>query len=141
MTPKFLGWFRRNCVALLTIGVALLGVLASAYYANEADQSASTAAEAAKNAEMLASSAFSIANNYPPSIEVSSTSLELRETGCSEYLGNVSCIFTGTFNVSFAIIGPHQGTYNITFLGLANWVAFTQVRLCIRHIRQSTMLQ
>jgi hypothetical protein len=77
------------------------------------------AMDSSNQALSIASSAYSIANNYGPIVEVSSTSLILQPVLCGPVgSGNVSCRFTGTFNVSFRIIAPHVGTYNITFLGL-----------------------
>ena len=36
----------------------------------------------------------------------------------------MSCSFKGTFNVSFTIIAPHAGTYNVSVVGLVGWGPF-----------------
>jgi hypothetical protein len=100
--------------------VALLGVLTSAYYANQANQNASSAAEDAKNADTLASSAFSIANNYPPSIVVRNyTTVVLRPVDCVPNSPlTVQCELSGSFNLNFSIIAPHTGRYNVYIVGI-----------------------
>lgn len=68
----------------------------------------------------IANSAFSVANNYPPQLEAISTQLILRPENCGfgSPPNNLSCTFRGVFNVSFTIIGPHVGTYNLSILGI-----------------------
>jgi len=101
------------------IGVAVLGALItagpSAYFANEANQNASNAAEDAKSADVLASSAFSIANNFPASIILRGyTPVGLRPVNCVPISpSTVLCGLNGGFNLNFSIIAPHSGRYNV----------------------------
>ncbi len=67
--------------------------------------------------------AFNIASNYPPSVQLENVSpLVLTET-CSPApstpspIGNLTtrnCSVKGAFNVSFSIVSPHAGTYNVS---------------------------
>ena len=67
--------------------------------------------------------AFNIANNYPPSVDIlGTTPLTFVEDCGPRYpvttqMGNfsaTSCNLSGTFNVTFSIISPHEGQYKIS---------------------------
>jgi len=61
--------------------------------------------------------AFNLANNYQPSVEIRKSSpLVLAESCVEGPPATRSCSLAGTFNVSFSIISPHPGTYNITLV-------------------------
>jgi hypothetical protein len=102
-------------ISMMSLAVSAIGAYASW----------STSTEAVS----IAGSAYSIANNYAPRVEVrSSTALELRPANCkpTDSSGNMSCSFRGTFNVSFLIIAAHVGTYNINIVAFNSWGNFSR---------------
>lgn len=109
----------RYAKAALAVSIITLVIMAVGIYASWS--TATQANSAANQAVGIASSAYSIANNYPPHIEVISTPLVLRPVNCEASLGeNSSCSFRGVFNVSFTIIAPHVGTYDISIEAISS---------------------
>ena len=108
-------------IALASFLVSIIGTYASW-------STASQAVSAAERAASIAKSAYEIANNYPPSVEIRSTTRLMLYPDLSRkasFSTNVSCPFTGRFNVSFTIIAPHVGNYNISILAFNGPVSFS----------------
>ncbi len=100
----------------ITLGIAILALIVSLIGVYESTQAQSTANDALG----LQKRSFEIANNYSYVQVTSVTPLELRPQDCVPIgsSSNVSCSFGGTFNVSFTIIAPQAGTFNVTVLGV-----------------------
>ena len=105
---------RPNRTQVLKGLLMLATIVISLHSLYEADQSR----RASEQAVDIASSAFSIAN-FRPSVEVSGTTPLMLNVDCKlDKSRNVTCSFRGSFNVTFLIIAPHVGTYNISSLTL-----------------------
>lgn len=72
--------------------------------------------------------AFNIANNYPPSVDILETTPLTLVESCgprsmvTTQMGNFSaksCNLSGTFNVTFSIISPHEGQYKISIISFS----------------------
>lgn len=106
----------------LTIAIVglLVGTIVNSIGVYESMSKADRAQSTANEALSLAKSSFAIANNYSYVEVTNSSRLELRPRDCAPIRSssNVSCNFAGTFNVSFTIIAPQAGIYNVTMIGV-----------------------
>jgi hypothetical protein len=102
-------------ISMIALAVSAIGVYANWITANQANINSNAAVS-------IASSAYGVANNYPPSIIVNGSELMLRRADGCLAMGGVPekslCDLAGNFNASISIIAPHAGRYNITFFDL-----------------------
>jgi hypothetical protein len=95
-------------MAIATILTVIISGV-SLYYSNQANTNAA-------QANSIASSAYSILNNYPPYLDASSNGvLELRPMNCKQINASyVDCEFGGTFSVNVTVIAPHNGVLDLS---------------------------
>ncbi|MGA2971552.1 MAG: hypothetical protein ABSE39_02880 [Candidatus Bathyarchaeia archaeon] len=111
----------------IAIAISLISLAVSAVVGYANWSAVNQATNASNQAVSIANHAFNIANNYSYVEVHSSTPLILRPANCRPIASsnNTSCSFTGAFNVSFEIIAPHAGTYNVTVVALNGWGPFS----------------
>jgi hypothetical protein len=70
----------------------------------------------ATQANSIAFNAYSVVNNYPPYIDVSSNDiLILRPMNCRQHnTSYVECELGGTFSINVTVIAPHNGIFDLT---------------------------
>lgn len=114
------GTWIQALATMATIATVIISVFsfAQSYQANNI----------ATQANNIAFSAYSVVNNYPPYIDVSSRNLlVLRPTNCAAKNDTyVECELAGDFNFTLTIVAAHDGIYNVSSIDLTGLGPFSQ---------------